>query len=135
MVKINMQDHEALIAPMQFIMDTGGFGYEVYQRLEPELPDATVRTSDMTSILEFDKDNYIVLNEVSTFLPLYDLRGQYDGDIDLLSERLTHALDQIETFLHVQEGNAQDAQSLQIAEHVQSVMDDIMLKDGPEQTL
>ena len=135
MVKINMQDHEALIAPMQFLMDTGGFGYEVCQRLEPELPDATVKTSDMTSILEFDKNNYIVLNEMSMFLPMYDLRGQYDGDLDALTEHLTYALDQIETFLHVQEGTVTDANSLQVAEHVQSIIDNMMLQDEPQQTL
>lgn len=126
MTTLNLQDHQELITPMQFLMDMGQTGYETFRALEPELPEATIDARTMSSSIIIDDNNQIHFVEIMPMFGVFDIHGEFTGDIDKFIGQLNSAVDKIETFLNVNNGQSNDPKDIEIRNQVQAAIDTVM---------
>lgn len=126
MTTLNLQDHQELITPMQFLMDMGQTGYETFRLLEPELPEAKIDARTMSSSIIIDENNQIHFVEIMPMFGVFDIHGTFESDIDKFIHQLNSAVDKIETFLNVNNGQSNDPKDVEIRNQVQSVIDTVM---------
>lgn len=131
MTTLNLQDHQSLITPMQFLMDMGQAGYDTFRLLEPELPEATIDARTMSSSIIIDA-NQIHFVEIMPMFGVFDIHGTFEGDIDKFINQLNSAVDKIETFLNVNNGQSNDPKDVEIRNQVQSAIDTLLSNDTEE---
>ena len=135
MTDINLTEHHELITPMQFLMDMGQTGYDTFRLLEPELPEATINARTMSSSIIIDDNNQIHFVEIMPMFGVFDIHGTFEGDIDKFINQLNSAVDKIETFLNVNNGQSTEPKDLGISNQVQSAIDTLLSNDTDEKVL
>lgn len=135
MTNINLTEHQRLITPMQFLMDMGQTGYDTFRLLEPELPEATIDARTMSSSIIIDDANQIHFVEIMPMFGVFDIHGTFEGDIDKFINQLNSAVDKIETFLNVNNGQSNDPKDVEIRNQVQSAIDTLLSNDTEENIL
>lgn len=135
MTDINLTEHNELITPMQFLMDMGQTGYDTFRLLEPELPEATINARTMSSSIIIDDNNQIHFVEIMPMFGVFDIHGTFEGDIDKFINQLNSAVDKIETFLNVNNGQSTEPKDLEISNQVQSAIDTLLSNDTDEKVL
>lgn len=108
MTDINLTEHHELITPMQFLMDMGQTG---------------------------DDANQIHFVEIIPMFGVVDIHGTFEGDIDKFIQQLNSAVDKIETFLNVNNGQSNDPKDVEIRNQVQSAIDTMLSNDTEENIL
>ena len=117
---------------MQFLMDMGQTGYETFRLLEPELPEATIDARTMSSSIIIDDANQIHFVEIIPMFGVVDIHGTFEGDIDKFIQQLNSAVDKIETFLNVNNGQSNDPKDVEIRNQVQSAIDTLLSNNTEE---